>query len=111
MDFAMRRRFTWIEIKTPDRIEMLKEHIPEYEEAAVIKMKAINQIIENIEGLNSSYHIGPAYFLKLKEHEGDFIKLWEYNLEPLIKEYLRGMPNAISDLEKIKKAYFSESNE
>ena len=104
-DFAMRRRFTWVEIKAEDRIEMLDELGGELKKQAVIKMKEINNVIEKIEGLNDSYHIGPAYFLKLKEYNGDFLQLWNYNIEPLVKEYLRGLPNADIDLKAVAEAY------
>lgn len=113
-DFAMRRRFTWIEIKAEDRIDMLDELGESLKNKAVNKLKAINKVIyheiENgeirtIEGLNASFHIGPAYFLKLKNLDFDFEKLWDYHIEPLIKEYLRGLPNAIRDLKSIKEAY------
>lgn len=110
-DFAMRRRFTWIEIKATERTDMLKETLGDLKEQAVNKMNAINSVIENIEGLNSSYHIGPAYFLKLKNHNGSFDDLWKYNLEPLIKEYLRGLPNAENALEKISNTYFKNESE
>lgn len=104
-DFAMRRRFTWVEINADERISMLDELKPNLKDSAVKKMQAINTVIEKIEGLNSSYHIGPAYFLKLNDHDGDFEKLWEHHIEPLVKEYLRGMPNAEKDLKSISHAY------
>ena len=84
---------------------MLDELGEELKKQAVIKMKEINSVIEKIEGLNDSYHIGPAYFLKLKEYNGDFLQLWNYNIEPLVKEYLRGLPNADIDLKAVAEAY------
>ena len=107
-DFAMRRRFTWVNIKADTRIGMLDESIPEWKDKAITKMKKINEIIDDIEGLNSSYNIGPAYFLKLNDYSGDFKKLWEYHIEPLVSEYLRGLPNAKNDIKKISDAYFED---
>lgn len=104
-DFAMRRRFTWIEVKADDRTEMFDETIPQYKDLAIKKMKAINRVIEGIEGLNSSYHIGPAYFNNLSRYIGDYNKLWNYHLLPLLNEYLRGFPNAQTELINIKSAY------
>jgi len=104
-DFAMRRRFTWLEINSIDRIEMFDGTISEWKADAVNKMKALNGEIEKMEGLNNNYHIGPAYFLKLKEYNGDFSLLWNYHIEPLVKEYLRGLPNSITDLNTIKDAF------
>ena len=108
MDFAMRRRFTWIEVKAEDRIEMWDDPddgIAEWKDEAHKRMSALNDAIEKVEGLSSAYDIGPAYFLKLKQCNGDFNQLWEYNLEGLLKEYLRGMPNADKKLEALHNAY------
>jgi 5-methylcytosine-specific restriction enzyme B len=104
-DFAMRRRFTWIEVKAEDRTEMFDETIPAYKVKAIAKMQAINGEIENIDGLNSNYHIGPAYFNNLSYYNGDDEKLWLYHLEPLIKEYLRGFPGINEHITQIKHSY------
>jgi 5-methylcytosine-specific restriction endonuclease McrBC GTP-binding regulatory subunit McrB len=108
-DFAMRRRFTWKEVTATERSNMLYEELDkEIATKAEIRMQNLNMKIEKADGLNRSYHIGPAYFLNLKEHTGDFEKLWEYNLKPLILEYLRGLANA-NELEK--QFYAAYSNE
>ena len=65
----------------------------------------MNTAISNTEGLSSAYHIGGAYFLKLKELNNDFDKLWEYHLEGLLREYLRGMEDAEDLLTSLKRAY------
>lgn len=105
-DFAMRRRFCWREIKAADRISMWDEELDEETRSkAEIKMRNINSYIENIEGLNESYHIGPSYFLKLSENDMNFIKLWDYYLKPLIVEYLRGLPQGNEETSNIKKEY------
>lgn len=112
-DFAMRRRFTWIEVKASDRIAMWDGEIDAYINEAEIKLTALNNAIEKIQGLNSSYHIGPAYFLKLKNYTAEtapFEKLWEYHIEPLLREYLRGNRNSEEELEKLEKAYAGENN-
>ncbi len=104
-DFAMRRRFTWLEIKSNDRISMWDGRIDNWKEEAKRRMGQLNKAIENIDGLSASYHIGPSYFLKLKEHDGAFDKLLEYNIEPLLKEYLRGMPDTNDKLKNLTSAY------
>ena len=123
-DFAMRRRFAWKEITPDDRKSMLDEELKEHPtwiEIAKTKMKNLNTAIYNevekdgkiersgIEGLSSSYHIGPAYFLKLKNYTNDpWDKLWENHLEVLLREYLRGMPDAETNLSDLNKAYNKE---
>lgn len=108
MDFAMRRRFSWMEIKAVDRISMLDN--TKWTGLAKQRMAALNRAIEGIQGLSSAYHIGPAYFLKLENYDGNFEKLWEFHIKGVLQEYLRGMPNAESLLRVLKKAYDLEND-
>lgn len=113
MDFALRRRFAWKEIKPEDRSEMLSEKLDhEICEKAKRVMKALNEEISKTRGLGSAYQIGPAYFLKLdKEHyNGDFTALWDMHIEILLKEYLRGYTNADAKVEEFKNVYFDSLN-
>lgn len=105
MDFAMRRRFAWKEINAEERVSMWDGRIDDYKDEALKRMNALNSAIESIQGLSSAYHIGPAYFLKLETYKGDFEQLWENHLEGLLFEYLRGFPDAKSNLDEIKTAY------
>lgn len=120
MDFAFRRRFSWIEVKASDTVEMLD---PKYDEngeliaglesvelaeVAKRRMENLNNAISEIEDLNEAYHIGASYFLKLNNYNGDFEKLWEYHLKGILTEYLRGNPNAKDELDKLKKVYNGE---
>lgn len=120
MDFAMRRRFAWMEVKALENTEMLDE-LSEMKDEVLDIMKRLNTAIwdeENnsgIEGLSASYHIGGAYFSKLllyldKEHENKdyaYRCLWENHLKGVLYEYLRGTLNAIDNLKKLERAYFN----
>lgn len=108
MDFAFRRRFTFVEIQASERTEML-EQIEDVtvRQQVLAKMQAVNDAISKTEGLSPAYHIGGAYFLNLNTLNGDFEKLWEYHLAPLIKEYLRGAEDENGAFENIKNAYNS----
>lgn len=115
MDFAMRRRFAFMEIKAKDRIAMLKDSkngIGEYADEAEKRMNALNEAIgSETVGLSHSYDIGPAYFLKLKDYKGDFQMLWDYHIKGLVTEYLRGMDENGEKFKALKDAYFhSETN-
>ncbi|MFB6456430.1 McrB family protein [Chitinophaga sp. Hz27] len=105
MDFAMRRRFAWKEIKAVDRISMWDGTIDKWKREAFQRMTSINQQIEKIPGLNASYHIGPAYFLPLKNYEGNFNMLWDNHLRSVLAEYLRGLPNMESELDSLQTVY------
>ena len=103
-DFAMRRRFRFVEIKTDDRLEMLSS-LGEYKEEARQRMNALNEKIARVEDLNENYHIGPAYFLKLKDLNFDFNLLWTDYLQPLLHDYIQGMPDEDGKMTKFEKAY------
>ena len=110
MDFAFRRRFTFKEITAKDTQEQILSELDDsIREEATNRMDSLNDAISKVEGLSSSYHIGGAYFLKLKDLDNDFGKLWEYHLEGLLREYLRGMENAEDELDKLKKAYENDN--
>jgi len=104
-DFAMRRRFAWVEIKAEDRISMWNGNIDQWKVEALSKMQALNAEIEKQQGLGSAFCIGPAYFLKLNNYNGDFEKLWNLHLEGVISEYLRGFPDKEKTLSDLKSAY------
>lgn len=120
MDFAMRRRFAWMEVKALENTEMLDD-LSEMKDEVLDIMKRLNTAIwdeENnsgIEGLSASYHIGGAYFSKLllyldKEHENKdyaYRCLWENHLKGVLYEYLRGTLNAIDNLKKLERVYFN----
>lgn len=108
-DFAMRRRFRFIEIKACDQLEMLDTL--EYRDSAINKLEKLNKEIEKIDGLDSNYHIGPSYFLRLIEVENDFELLWTDYLDPLIREYIRGSYNEEELLKNLKSVYYEEHDE
>lgn len=120
MDLAMRRRFTFFEIKAKDTqknilaVQLVDESI---RTNAQEHMDNLNNAIWNDDNKtgelsSSDYHIGGAYFLKLNNFEGTseekFQKLWKYNLEPLLNEYLRGQYDAEKKLKTLGTAYRSE---
>ena len=103
-DFAMRRRFRFIEIKADERLEML-DVLGEKKEEAIRRMTALNNEIAKVEDLNENYHIGGAYFLKLKTL--NFDKLWSDYLKPLLQDYVRGMYDEDIIMKKFERAYLN----
>lgn len=103
-DFAMRRRFTWIEISAEQSADNM--NLPD---DAKGKMAKLNEKISQIEGLNPSYHIGAAYFLDSNgTPRKDYYNIWNLRIEPLLKEYLRGMPDSFNKIELLKQAFNEE---
>lgn len=117
MDFAMRRRFAWEEIMANDNIDMLDE-LRELKDDVVGKMRNLNAAIESIEGLNSSYHIGAAYFRKLTSYlnkdntnlQEAYKSLWDNHLRGVLSEYLRGSMNMMENLKNLEEKY-NKANE
>jgi 5-methylcytosine-specific restriction enzyme B len=100
-DFAMRRRFTWIEISAEQSAENM--NLPDETKT---KMTKLNEQISLIEGLNPSYHIGAAYFLDSNGNvRQDYDSIWNLRIGPLLKEYLRGMPDSFDKIELLKNAF------
>lgn len=109
MDFAMRRRFSWVEV-TPTDTESMLDTLPCVKEAKET-MQRLNKAIEETEELGPAYLIGPAYFRKLGENGGDFDKLWKINIEPLLREYLRGFRKMGDIMKRLTEAYFEGKGE
>lgn len=103
-DFAMRRRFRFIEIKADACLEMLDDlNDEELKEEAIRRMTALNNEIAKTDELNEDYQIGAAYFLKLKTLSFD--QLWTDYLQPLLKEYIQGMYDEANIMKRFEKAY------
>ena len=131
MDFAMRRRFAFKEVFAEDSQAMFDnpnvwkdaDENPvgiSADDLRVLKnrMNNLNQeMLDEKYNLNKSYQIGGAYFLKYTRYlngTGDkarkkaFEDLWEYHIQGVLREYLRGMDKAEDLLISLKNAYDSE---
>lgn len=103
-DFAMRRRFRFVELKANERQEMLSSLEDEaLKTEAIRRMDALNREIAAVEDLNENYQIGAAYFLKLRTLSFD--QLWTDYLQPLLQEYVQGMYDEKSIMNRFAKAY------
>ncbi|WP_418628613.1 McrB family protein [Ruminococcus sp.] len=99
-DFALRRRFDWIPIKANDFMETsLRSMLNDEKVSKDLAQRAIrmNEVISGESGkrfgLNEDYHIGPAYFKdydKAKSMGKNLDDIWKRNIEPILREYLRG---------------------
>jgi 5-methylcytosine-specific restriction endonuclease McrBC GTP-binding regulatory subunit McrB len=106
MDFALRRRFVWKEIKVTE--DLLKDAIPLVLEGILDKenseakniVSGICKLNETIKDEGSKYGLNEQYFIS----QGQFANLpfentdentvmefvWKYRIEPLLREYVRG---------------------
>ena len=110
-DFAMRRRFRFVEVTAESQLYILDNELDGHEEEAKTRLRNLNTSIENVQELNSHYHIGPSYFLKLKDVDFDYELLWSDYLKPLLEDYVRGSYEEAEILETLKKAFDLTNNE
>lgn len=113
-DFAFRRRWIFKLIEpTATQDSILSTFNEDLKLKTDIKtcMDNLNNEIKKPDALGDDYQIGAAYFLKLKDLSNDFNKLWKDSLEPLLKEYVYGMDNAVTLLKGFKKAYYKTQDD
>lgn len=111
-DFALRRRFRWVEVKANDEMRFVfhsmfnttdandnmteKLMLDDVEQFAQ-RVIAMNDVIARKTelGLDEAYHIGPAYF---KTYNGDNLEtIWFERVEPILREYCRGRNKSVVD--------------
>ena len=103
-DFAMRRRFRFVELKANECTEMLDVlNDADLKEEIIHRMKQLNNAIARVPDLNENYQIGAAYFLNLDKL--NFEQLWEDYIQPLLQEYVRGLYDEDKYLREFKDAY------
>ena len=103
-DFAMRRRFRFVEVKakaTQDMLESLENEA--LKSKAVERMDRLNAEILKVDELNENYQIGASYFLKLKNLS--FEELWTDYLKPLLQDYVRGLYDEEGIMKRFERAY------
>ena len=115
LDFALRRRFAWKEIRADDTcFDRMMNDIFAAEESALRdkakrRYRDLNDKIGGIEALGESYKIGPAYFRELrdfkKNDDGMWKNLWDNHLSLLLGEYLRGVPTREAMLKELWATY------
>ena len=105
IDFALRRRFKWMEVKANDVMEAVLNSINEDRENSmkppelnklVNRAQKLNEVISGPAsenggaqfGLNEAFHIGPAYFKDYDPTKPE--DTWKTSVEPILREYVRG---------------------
>ena len=105
MDFALRRRFMWVDIKANEIMNsslhsildrknknLAGDKIVDIDELANRIIEMNNEISKSKFGLTEAYHIGPAYFknLDITNHEESLELIFKHNITSILKEYTRG---------------------
>ncbi|HFI2472170.1 TPA: McrB family protein [Streptococcus suis] len=105
-DFAMRRRFRFVEITAAESLGMWENQLDASKiEEASRRLTNLNKAIENVADLNRNYHIGPSYFLVLPQLDYDYDLFWKDYIQSLLEEYLRGSYQEAEQLKDLKAAF------
>ena len=112
MDFALRRRFAWHEVKAEDTGEQIIWSAPKVGEldknTALKKMRKVNDGLKEL-GFDEAYKLGGAYFKKIEKYASapgnKWDSLWDNHIVVILREYLRGRRDAKKALETLKAAY------
>lgn len=125
-DFALRRRFKWIDVKANENnlncvFNGMKNGSVQKPavKSLINNIKNMNSIILNQGssfGLNESYWIGPSFFETFveKEDQTDVLEelkvIWTSRIEPTLREYIRGRNQSSVDnfISMCQKALFKD---
>lgn len=115
-DFALRRRFAWLEFTAEDVMETVLKEMgvnkklgqEDYSDY-LCKIKELNNSICSILKLNRHYYLGPSYFAKIKLYMNNGYKkareeVWNNHISQILKEYVKGKRTE-SEIEDIGKAF------
>lgn len=109
MDFAFRRRFSWLTVNVQDTLNEIIvnsvlddctnsvfKHMSEIEKS----FNELNKLIKK--NLGPDYMLGGSYLTSLKNSSKTSVKtlkeeLWNNHLEPIIKDYIKGSEDKIED--------------
>lgn len=109
MDFAFRRRFSWLTVNVKDTLNeiIVNSVLDDCTNSVSSSMSAIegsfNKLNELIETkLGPDYMLGGSYLTSLKNSSRTSVKtlkeeLWNNHLEPIIKDYIKGSEDKIED--------------
>ena len=113
MDFAIRRRFSWLTVEVQDTLNEIivnsvlddcTNSVFKYMSAIEYSFNKLNDLIET--KLGPDYMLGGSYLTSLKNSSRTSVialkeELWNNHLEPIIKDYLKGTGDEIQNYKKI----------
>ncbi len=120
MDFALRRRFAWREIKAEESESIIDAKLSGFNdnEREHVKrvMREINEKIiksKDLLGKGDEFCLGGAYFKDLAEYvpETRWEDLWRFNIKIILQEYARGSRRKESLEELMEKMHTKYINE
>lgn len=110
-DFAMRRRFNFIEVTAEQSGEKMLQHI---QTKAVMNRLNAALIDDSIGELTSDYQIGASYYLDIDDKNitmRQLLWLWDTKLSPLIMDYFRGDYRSTEKMDRLKNIFMGTNEE
>ena len=100
MDFAFKHKFNWVNINTEDIMltslkDIHKDKSIFWLDRLAENVNLVNRLIS--EGISPEHRIGPAFFKNLNESSYSIDVVFDNTIEPILKEYLKGKPEEITD--------------
>ena len=109
MDFAFRRRFSWLTVEVQDTLNEIivnsvlddcTNSVSSYMSEIEYSFNELNELIKN--NLGPDYMLGGSYLTSLKNSSKTSVKtlkeeLWNNHLEPIIIDYIKGSEGKIED--------------
>jgi 5-methylcytosine-specific restriction endonuclease McrBC GTP-binding regulatory subunit McrB len=117
IDFALRRRFAWINIGWDYSLYGMIKDVKYDKSILVTCLRDLNDKICSTEGIDESYCIGGAFLKKLEEmHYGSLedalSEIWKDSISNVIREYLRGTDQNTDELLRaFRKAFITPAKE
>lgn len=99
-DFSLKQKFRWIKINPSEIMkaslnEMLKDKDIYWLDQFANNLNLVNRLIS--EGFSDEYCLGPAFFRKLGETPDTIDEVFDLDVEPVLREYLKGKPDDITE--------------
>lgn len=120
MDFALRRRFVWEEVKVDEDLLMDVFEKPAFfggngldtESLARHIVRFNDEMKARVKYLNSGYDISQGQFADMPDSEKTdsstiLTWVWTYRVESLLKEYMRGDRESARHLEDLRSVWFN----
>lgn len=121
-DFALRRRFKWVNISANDVMKngfkgiLGDDNLGENEEKMISSMIALNEFISSEEGgkrfgLDEAYHLSHSYLKSYdskRSLDDNKSEIWENRIMPILKEYCRGKKNVENFIEECSNRFMGK---
>ena len=100
IDFSLKQKFKWVNINPSEIMksslnEMLKDKDIFWLDQFANNLNLVNRLIGD--GFSDEYCLGPAFFRKLDESPESIDEVFDMDVEPVLKEYLKGKPADITE--------------